>query len=208
MKAIVQAAHAVHRKVAAHAASPDEAQRAAEAGVDSVEHGYDVGDETLRLMAKSGTFLVPTDFDVSGYLPMAAPPGTPEQHVADAKRGFEEFAKANATRLQHAMKLGVKIVAGSDLYYQFPGRTRGQSTAAMFSNYRNEGMPPLEIIRAATVNTAELLGWKSKVGTLQAGAWADIIAVEGNPLQDITALERVKFVMKGGAVVRDDSHSH
>jgi imidazolonepropionase-like amidohydrolase len=208
LKAIVAAAHAVQRKVAAHADNPVAAQRAAEAGVDSIEHGYDVKDETLELMAKNGTFLVPTDFAVSDYLALLAPAGTAEAQVSHAKENFAGFAKANAARLQHALKLGVKIVAGSDLYYQFEGRTRGQSTAAMFSNYRNEGMPPLEIIRAATVNAAELLGGKDEAGTLQAGAFADLIAVEGNPLQDITALERVRFVMKGGAVIRDASRSH
>ena len=78
----------------------------------------------------------------------------------------------------------------------------------MFSNYRNEGMPPLEIIRATTVNAAELLGRKGKVGTLQQGAFADVIAVDGNPLQDITALERARLVMKGGEVIQYDSRPH
>ena len=99
----------------------------------------------------------------------------------------------------------MRIAAGSDEYYQAPGMTRGEAAKLMFRAYANSGMPPLEIIRAATINAAELLGWQNRVGTIEAGNFADIIAVEGDPLKDITALEKVKFVMKGGAVIKEDA---
>jgi imidazolonepropionase-like amidohydrolase len=102
------------------------------------------------------------------------------------------------------VKAGVRIAAGSDEYYQLPGQTRGQASLQMFRAYAAAGLSPLEIIRAATLNGAELLGLKDKVGALQPGMAADLIAVDGDPLTDITALEKVRFVMKAGQVIRQD----
>jgi imidazolonepropionase-like amidohydrolase len=113
------------------------------------------------------------------------------------------FARNSRERLARAIKAGVRIAAGSDEYYQAPGKTRGQTSLLMFRAYAEAGMPPLEIIRAATVNAAELLGWQNRIGTIEPGRFADIIAVEGDPLKDIAELERVRFVMKGGTVIKD-----
>ena len=119
---------------------------------------------------------------------------------------FETWSKKTIAtwthRLQRARKMGVKIGAGSDMWFRYPGKTRGEATKLMFQALRNEGLPPIAIIRAATVQAAELLGWQDRVGALQANKFADLIAVEGDPLKDITELEQVKFVMKGGTVVR------
>ena len=102
------------------------------------------------------------------------------------------------------MKIGVKIAAGSDMLFKVPGKTRGQASLLLYEALRAEGMTPAEIIRAATASAAELLGWQDRVGSIEATRFADLIAVEGDPLKDITELQRVKFVMKGGRVVRDD----
>ena len=100
------------------------------------------------------------------------------------------------------MKLGVKIAAGSDMWFEFPGKTRGQATVlALTSGLRGEGMPAADIIRAMTASGAELMGWQDRVGAVEPGKFADLIAVAGDPLQDISELERVKFVMKAGRVV-------
>jgi imidazolonepropionase-like amidohydrolase len=98
----------------------------------------------------------------------------------------------------------VRIAAGSDAYYQFPGKTRGQASLYMFRAYAAAGMTPLEIIRAATVNNVELLGLKDKIGALEPGMAADLIAVDGDLLADITALEKVRFVMRGGQVIKQE----
>ena len=102
------------------------------------------------------------------------------------------------------MKIGVKIVMGSDMWSEWPGKTRGEATLFEIENLQKEGMPNIEVIRSSTINAAELMGWSDKVGELAAGKFADIIAVAGDPLQDITTLEHAKFVMKGAAVVKND----
>jgi imidazolonepropionase-like amidohydrolase len=98
----------------------------------------------------------------------------------------------------------VPIAAGSDEYYDVPGQTRGQTARTIFRAYADAGMKPLDILRAATLNAADLLGWQKDVGSLEPGRYADLIAVPGDPLADITALDRVGFVMKGGVVVKDE----
>src|SRR4029077_11708119 len=98
--------------------------------------------------------------------------------------------------------------AGSDMCSFFPGKTRGQATATMFANLHDAGMPSLEIIRAVTVNAAEALGWQDRVGAVEPGKFADLIAVSGDPVADITELERVRSVMKGGELVRNDLAPH
>jgi imidazolonepropionase-like amidohydrolase len=98
----------------------------------------------------------------------------------------------------------VRYSAGSDMVWHFPGKTRGEASATMFSALQHSGMPPLEIIRAVTVNAAEMLGWQDRIGNIEAGKFADIVAVAGDPLKDIGELERVGFVMKDGRVVKND----
>jgi imidazolonepropionase-like amidohydrolase len=90
------------------------------------------------------------------------------------------------------------------MWFYYPGKTRGQATALMFDALRELGLTPLHVVRASTINAAEMIGWQDKVGAIEAGKFADIVATSGDPLQDITELERVRFVMKGGAVVKNE----
>jgi imidazolonepropionase-like amidohydrolase len=206
MKAIVEEAHRVNKKVAAHAIGNAATRIAAEAGVDSIEHGYVIPDDVLKMMAQKKIYLVPTDYPAEFYVSVFGRPGgvTPEE-FRQQEEGARSFAKNNAERLARAIKMGVPIAAGSDEYYNVPGKTRGQSSLLMLRAYSAAGMTPLQIIRAATLNAADLLvGDRSLFGSLEAGKFADIIAVEGDPLSDITVLERVRFVMKGGAVIKNE----
>ncbi|OUJ73394.1 amidohydrolase family protein [Hymenobacter crusticola] len=202
MKVIVEEAHRVGKTVAAHAIGDQATRIAAEAGVNSIEHAYSIPDDVLKMMVKKNIFLVPTDYPAEFYLSLSpAPPGvSPEEYAVGAK----EFADANHKRLARAVKAGVRVAAGSDEYYQVPGKTRGQASLLMLRAYAASGMSPLEIIRAATLNAAELLGVQDRLGTLEPTKYADLIAVEGDPLTNITALEQVRFVMKGGQVVKND----
>jgi imidazolonepropionase-like amidohydrolase len=103
------------------------------------------------------------------------------------------------------MKLRVKIAAGSDMWMRYPGKTRGEATKVMLDALARTGIRPADVIRAATINAADLLGWGDRVGALEAGRFADVIAVDGDPLVDIAALKRVTFVMKGGTVIRSQA---
>lgn len=205
MKAIVDEAHRAKVKVAAHATTAEGAKIAAEAGVDSIEHGNDASDETLRLMAARGIFLVPTDF---------TPDSLRQIYAADLERNpkdkgdLEQYIKAYALkmpkRLQRALKAGVRIAAGSDVFFMYPGKTRGQASLLIIETLHSEGMPRLDCIRAATINAAELLGWQDRIGTIEAGKFADIIAFKGDPLKDLSEFQRVQFVMKDGVVIYDE----
>jgi imidazolonepropionase-like amidohydrolase len=104
--------------------------------------------------------------------------------------------------VQRVLKSGVKLAAGSDMCWFNPGKTRGQASAMMFASLHEAGMPPLEVIRAVTVNAAQMLGWQDRIGVIEPGKLADLIAVAGDPLADITELERVRFVMKDGEVIK------
>lgn len=205
MKVIVEEAHRVRRKVAAHATDDMSARIAAEAGVDSIEHAYVISDDVLKIMAEKKIYLVPTDGPVETYLEIFVKPRnlTPEQ-FKQQESGLKNSISGSRDRLRRAVKLGVPIAAGSDMYYQLAGKTRGQASLTMFRAYSEAGMTPLEIIRSATINGATLLGADSVLGSIEANKLADLIAVEGDPLKDITELERVRFVMKGGRVVKNE----
>jgi len=205
MKVIVEEAHRVNRKVAAHAIGDLATRVAAQAGVDSIEHGYTIPDDVLQLMVEKKIYLVPTDYPAEYYSLVAAERKlTPEEKLQN-EAGSKRFADANAKRLARAVKAGVRIAAGSDEYYNTPGKTRGQASLLMFRAYAGAGMSPLEIIRAATVNAADLLaGDRALMGTIEQGKFADLIAVSGDPLKDITELEHVRFVMKGGTVIKNE----
>jgi imidazolonepropionase-like amidohydrolase len=205
-KAIVDDAHRLGMKVAAHAVDKTAIQTAIDAGVDSIEHGNDATDEQLMLMKQKGIFLDATDLWGNGrileyYSKFYA--ATLEITANLKKADDHETARAK-DRLQRAMRIGVKIVMGSDMWSDWPGKTRGEATLYELEGLQKEGMPNIEIIRSSTVNAAELMGWSDKVGELAAGKFADLIAVSGDPLQDITTLEHTKFVMKGGAVVKNE----
>jgi len=205
LKVIVEEAHRVGKRVAAHATSDSATRIAALAGVNSVEHGYTISDDALRMMAEKGIYLVPTDYPAAFYVDALSPSGMrPAEHDREmaAARGFETRSHE---RLARAMKLGVKIAFGSDEYYDVPGHTRGQASLLPLEAYHDAGMSPLEVIRAATVNAADLVGWGDRLGAVEAGKRADIIAVEGDPLKDVRALEHARFVMKDGVVIRNDA---
>jgi imidazolonepropionase-like amidohydrolase len=102
----------------------------------------------------------------------------------------------------------VKFAAGSDMCWFYPGRSRGQASANVLTSLHDAGMPPLDVIRAVTTNAAAMLGWQDRVGAVEPGTFADLVAVAGDPIADITELERVRFVMKGGQVVRDELTTH
>ena len=202
MKAIVDEAHTAGVKVAAHAIGDKATRIASEAGVDSIEHAYVVPDDVLKMMVEKHIFLVPTDGTVKTFVGMSFGTRQPsDSERADREREFAPFVKEEQERLMRAVKLGVPIAAGSDMYLSMPRMTRGQASLLVYEAYAEAGMTPIEIIHAATRNAAELLGMQDRIGTLEPGKLADIIAVPGDPLKDIRALEHAKFVMKGGAVV-------
>jgi imidazolonepropionase-like amidohydrolase len=176
-KAIVEDARRLGLKVAAHAGDNDAVQIAIDAGVDSIEHALNATDEQLKQMRTKGIFLVATEIYVS---------------------------KSPKDRLQRAMKIGVKIAMGSDAWASVSGKTRGEASLIELRKLQEEGMPTIDIIRSSTVNAAELMGWSDQVGEIAVGQFADIIAVAGDPVQEIGLLQRVQFVMKGATVVRND----
>lgn len=205
VKAIVAEAHRANVKVAAHATTSEGTRIAAEAGVDSIEHATDASDETFRLMARRGIFLVPTDFTADSLRQIF---GADLERNPKEKDDFEAYVKDYASkmpkRLERALKAGVRIAAGSDVFFVYPGKTRGQASLLMLETLRIEGMTAFDCIRAATVNAAELLGWQDRIGAIEAGKLADIIAVEGDPLKDLSEFQRVRFVMKDGYVIKDE----
>ncbi len=202
MKVIVEEAHRVRRKVAAHAVTDAAIRSATEAGVDSIEHGYGASDEALKLMAEKKVFLVPTDGTLDDYMAIFGARKMSAEEEVQQRKNMEAGLKQLQSRVARAVKAGVRIAAGSDMYYAMPGKTRGQASLTMLGAYAQSGMSPLEIIRAATVNAAELLGWQNRIGAIEAGKFADIIATDGDPLKDIGELQKVKFVMKGGKVIK------
>lgn len=198
MRAIVDEAHRLHVKVTAHATSDEAVYRATLAGVDGIEHGYDIADSTLALMAKKGTFLVPTDLDSLTVLQYAArSKGTftvkPEQ--------VGQITGHQRERLRRAVKAGVTIAAGSDNYIDL-GWPQGEAAKHNLIAYAEAGLTPIQVLQAATINASRLLGAEGRIGVVKPGAFADIIAVDGDPGADVHALQRVVFVMKDGTVYR------
>ena len=194
MKAIVAEAHRLGRKVAAHAHGAQGVSWASEAGVDSVEHGHLMNDASIATLKKNGTYLVPTLYLVDWQKENAAKADLPDY----AKRKMEMVSEVGQANAKKAFAAGVKIGFGTDAAVYPHGLN-----AHEFAVYVRLGMTPLQAIQTATVNDADLLGWSDKIGTIEAGKFADIIAVDGDPLADVTTLERVKFVMKGGEVVKN-----
>ena len=195
MKAIVADAHRLGQKVAAHAHGAQGILWAAEAGVDSIEHGSYIDDAGIAEMKKNGTYLVPTLYLGDWFLENAE-----RNHVPDFLLGKAKAVMPAARQnIAHAFASGVKVAFGTDAAV-YPHGLNAHEFAVMVKL----GLTPLQAIQTATVNAADLLGWQGKVGSLEPGAWADIVAVDGNPLKDVTTLEHVKFVMKGGDVVKNE----
>jgi imidazolonepropionase-like amidohydrolase len=191
MKAIVADAHRLGRKVAAHAHGAQGILWATEAGVDSIEHGSYINDEGIAAMKQHGTWLVPTLYLEDWMIEKGSLPPFYHQKMVDVSA----VAKSNIKR---AMQAGVKIALGTDAAVYPHGLN-----AHELDVYVNQlGMAPLAALQTATINAADLMGWSAKTGTLEPGKWADIIAVEKNPLDDVRVLQNVMFVMKGGVVYK------
>jgi len=195
IEAVVAAAKLLDVPVAAHATDDAAVWRAAAAGVNSIEHGYEIADSTLRLMATRGVYLVPTDFDSLSAVVYSERSG--QGRVLSP--GFLQYLHAERDRLQRALKAGVPIVAGSDNYIAM-GMPQGAASRRVLFAYIEAGMPPAKVLQAATINASHLLRYDDLIGVLKPAAFADIIAVEGNPLEDFSAMERVVWVMKRGTI--------
>jgi imidazolonepropionase-like amidohydrolase len=194
LKAIITEAHRLHRKVAAHAHGASGMKQAILAGIDSIEHGSYINDENMGLMKERGTYLVPTLYLTDWFMENYKRIGVP-QYMVDKANQVMPVMRQNASR---AIKSGVKIAFGTDAAV-YPHGLNGRE----FAVYVKLGMTPMQAIQSATVNAADLLGWSEQVGVIEAGKFADIIAVSGDPAADVTTLERVGFVMKGGQVFKD-----
>src|ERR1700730_16218449 len=209
MAAIVDEAHRQHLRVAVHAFTPPNIQMAIDAGADSIEHGDGVTDEQLRTMRDKGIFFDITKTFYGGrFKNIEAGIVTSPDLQSGSAKAADNGRGRGASLIQRILKPGVKFAAGSDMCCFYPGKTRGQATATMFPALQKSGMPALDIVRAVTTNAAEMLGWQDRVGSIEPGKFADLVAVDGDPIADITELERVRFVMKDGQVVRNELASH
>ena len=206
LTAVVAQAHLEHLKVAVHAIAAADIQTAIDAGADSIEHGNQVSDAQLKLMRNKGIFLdlTPTFWNGlwttlrDGTIVMSA------ESRAENSQLDDRAGQRAAALVQRVLKSGVKYAAGSDMCWFYPGKTRGQASVTMFTNLRRAGMPSLDIIRAVTTSAAEMLGWQDRIGAVEPGKFADLVAVTGDPISDVSELERVRFVMKDGRVIRNE----
>lgn len=203
--AIVDEAHRQHVKVAAHAVDAASIQTAIDAGVDSIEHGNEATAEQLKQMRDKGIFfdLTPTayggTFQKIREASIVMSPDYRSAREAYAAKADQEYRDL----VKRVLTSGVKFAAGSDMGWYYPGKTRGEATASVFPSLHDAGMPTLDVIRAITTNAAEMLGWQDRIGAIEPGKFADIVAVAGDPLADITELQRILFVMKDGVVIRN-----
>ena len=195
MKALVVDAHRLGRKVAAHAHGAQGVTWASEAGVDSIEHGHLMNEESIATLKKNGTYLVPTLYLTEWWAENGSKMHMPDFIVTKMKSVSAQSEK----NLQKAFQAGVKIALGTDAAV-YPHGLNAHELAV----YVKLGLTPLQAIQAATINDADLLGWTDKVGTIESGKLADIIAVDGDPLKDVTTLQNVRFVMKGGQVFKNE----
>jgi imidazolonepropionase-like amidohydrolase len=195
MKAIVADAHRLGRKVAAHAHGAEGVRWASEAGVDSIEHGHLMDDAAIATLKKNGTYLVPTLF-LGEYMEKNMDRSDVPEY---SKQKMRDVIAAMRKNTGKAFAAGVKVAFGTDAAVYPHGLNAGE-----FHVYVSLGMTPLAAIQTATINASDLLGSKFPVGSLDPGKFADVIAVDGDPTKDVTKLEHVKFVMKGGAVYKND----
>jgi imidazolonepropionase-like amidohydrolase len=195
MRAIVETAHLLNMKVAAHAHGKKGIEAAIKAGVDSIEHGTYSDDETFALFKQHGTYLVPTIIAGKTVAEMATIPGHFEPSVQAKAATIGPLIQGMFKR---AYAAGVKIAFGTD-----SGVSNHGDNAREFGYMVEAGMPPIEAILAATKSAADLIGASDKIGSIQPGRYADLVAVHGDPLTDIKLLQRVTFVMKGGVVYED-----
>ncbi|HEV3253729.1 MAG TPA: amidohydrolase family protein [Candidatus Acidoferrales bacterium] len=189
IRAITDEAHREGEKVACHAYGDPGLQSCLDGGVDSIEHGLDLNDTNIHTMLQKGVYLVATLY----------PYELIDEDDRKLSGGKSSRASIHAVSFRKAVDAGVKIAFGTDAG-PFPHGTQAKE----FEYMTRYGMSPLQAIESATLEAANLMGWMDRVGAIEAGKYADLVAVVGNPLSDITELERVKFVMKGGTVVRND----
>lgn len=195
IKAIVEEAHRYGVRVTAHATSNKSAYNAVVAGVDGIEHGYELADSTLDLMVKKGVVLVPTDGDsvsLRQYINLSGQSANPSM--------MDNYVAAQKDRLQRAYKKGVIIAAGSDDYIDFKMPFAEPSKRALISYYE-AGIPIAAILQFATLNAAKQLRWNRRIGVIKKGFFADIIAVDNSIETNINAILNVRFVMKDGKVI-------
>ena len=193
LKAIVSDAHRLGRKVAAHAHGAQGILWATQAGVDSIEHGSYMNDEDIAAMKAHGTYFVPTAYLIDWVGQNGKLPPFYQQKMKDVSA----VEKANAKK---AIAAHVKIALGTDAAV-YPHGLNAHELEVYVDQF---AMSPLAAIQTGTVNAADLMGWSDKAGSLEAGKWADIIAVKGDPLQDVKLLQHVAFVMKAGQVYKSE----
>ena len=193
MQAIVSEAHKLGRKVAAHAHGASSIRDAIIAGVDSIEHASLIDDEGIKLAREHGTYLVMDIYNDDYILQEGEKSGMLPESIKKEKA----LGQLQRDNFRKAWNAGVKIAFGTDAGVYPHG-----DNAKQFYYMVKYGMTPMQAIQAATINASDLLGWKDDVGSISAGKYADIIAVKGDPLANVTELTKVSFVMKGGAVVR------
>ena len=189
IRAIVDEAHREEVKVACHAYGGEGLHNCIEAGVDSIEHGLDLDDASIQQMIEKGIYYVPT---------LYAYEYEPEEDLR-ATGGKTSRARIHEQSFRRALARGVKIAFGTDVG-PFPHGTQAKE----FEYMVRFGMTPAQALHASTVVAAELMSWQDRIGSVEKGKFADLVAVSGDPLTDITELERVKFVMKGGETVRNE----
>jgi imidazolonepropionase-like amidohydrolase len=193
MQILISEAHRQGRKVATHAHSALAIKDAVRAGVDSVEHGIFLDDEGIALMKQHGTYLVPTAFPLFWYMDNMASMHLPK-YTEDKIKVILPIGKAS---MSNAFKQGVKVALGTDAGVYPHGLNGGEFWAMV-----KLGLTPTQALQAGTVNAADLMGWTDQVGSIEPGKFADIVAVNGDPMADISILEHVDFVMKGGVVYK------
>jgi imidazolonepropionase-like amidohydrolase len=194
MRAAVDEATRLGRYVAAHCHGKEGMIWVSNAGARSIEHATYMDAEAAAVLKKNGTWYVPTLYVIEPILAEGNPLHVPEGSLAKARAVRGQMREA----FKVAVRNGVKIAFGTDAGV-FPHGTQTKE----FAIYTSLGMTPMQAIQTATTSAADLMGWSGKVGVIARGAWADMVAVSGDPLRDITELERVKWVMKGGVVHKD-----
>jgi imidazolonepropionase-like amidohydrolase len=198
LKAIVEEAHRVSVRVAAHATTKVGIDAAIAAGVDSIEHGDEATDAQFQAMRDKQIVLVPTLWPKE-ILPIPRAMAT----RSDIEAIKDGWITGERSKIDRARKAGVTIAFGSDMWFRYPDKTRGRATVMVFEGLQAYGLPAIDAIRAATVTAADLIKVDHLTGTLEAGSFADMIGVDGDPMSDSRVLEQVQFVMKEGAVIRN-----
>ena len=195
MQALIAEAHRLGRKVASHAHATMAIKDAVRAGVDSIEHGIFLDDEGIELMKQHGTYLVPTSFPLYWFEQNVSKLNMPPW-VVEKAAVIIPAAKKNMTR---AFGAGVKVALGTDAGVYPHGLNGGE-----FWSMVQLGLTPVQALQAGTVNAADLMGWSDRIGSVAPGKFADLVAVRGNPLDDVTLLQHVRFVMKDGVVYKNE----